>query len=278
MDTEYLKAKDCSLSLSKAPYMVGILNVTPDSFSDGGQFSSVEQAVKQAKLMLLEGATILDIGGESTRPDAEQVSVKTEIERVVPVICAILEQFPDVLISVDTSKSEVASEALKAGACIVNDVTGFLGDASMPTIVAETGAACILMFNARLLGAREDIVASAFTGWEKSIELAERAGIKRDSMILDPGIGFGTSREEDLLLIASLERLKEKSLPVMLGASRKRVTGELLGLGVDERLETTLATTVAGIEAGVEFFRVHDVQANKRAAAMAKLIYDKRNG
>lgn len=269
---------DRRLSLSEAPFIVGILNVTPDSFSDGGDFSSIEAAVGRARRMADEGSLIIDVGGESTRPDAVLVSVDEELERVVPVVEAIARMVPEALISIDTSKSQVAREALKAGACIVNDVTGFFGDDRMAAVVAEAKAACVLMYNSRMDSSDDDILKRVQKRWRQSVSRAVDAGVDKRSIILDPGIGFGTTREEDLRLLAFLGQLKKGGFPVLLGASRKRVTGDLLDLAVNQRLETTLATTVVGVESGVEFFRVHDVLENARSARMAKLIYDKRNG
>lgn len=265
-------------SFSSGPKIVGVLNVTPDSFSDGGDYCSVPMAVERAKRMVREGASIIDVGGESTRPNASSVDVGEEISRVCPVIKAIAASLPDVDISIDTTKPLVARAALDAGATIVNDVNGFLGDSDQAVVVADKQAACILMYNSRLDTSTGSVVDRVFQSWEKSVKTAIRAGVSEGVIVLDPGIGFGTTRDEDLVLLASLARFKSFGFPLMLGASRKRVTGEPLGLKLEQRLETTLATTVVGVEAGVELFRVHDVMENLRAANMAKLIYDKRNG
>ncbi len=268
------KFRGGSIELGGWPIVMGVLNVTPDSFSDGGAFVEVDSALAQVERMLEEGARIIDVGGESTRPDAVKVGADEEGRRVAPIVRAIVERFPDAIISVDTVKTAVAQMALDEGAHLVNDVSG-LGDVGMADLIAQFEAGCVLMFNARSMGIGESIVDSIRSGWRKSLELAAAAGIDRQRIVLDPGIGFGTSREQDLDILRGLRDLKSEGYPLLLGTSRKRITGDLLGLDVGDRYETTLATTVVGVEQGVEFFRVHDVAGNVKASRMAQLIYAK---
>lgn len=254
--------------------LFGILNVTPDSFSDGGQFADTAEAARRALAMLDEGAWAIDVGGESTRPGFEAVSAEVEARRVVPVVEAILEERANAMVSVDTSKAAVARAALKAGARIVNDVRGLLGDPELAGVVVEAGASVILMSNLREGGERVGGAIEAIcAAWERSLEVAARAGIGEDRIALDPGIGFGTTRAEDLEILRRLPELCARGFPVMLGASRKRVTAGPLGLPVGLRLETTIATTAAGVAAGVAFFRVHDVAENARFVSLLDMIH-----
>lgn len=251
-------------------YIMGILNVTPDSFSDGGKYNQLDAALKHAEEMAADGADILDVGGESTRPGHEQISVQEEIERVVPVIEKLSARF-DIPVSIDTYKSQVASAALEAGAVLVNDIWGLKYDERMADVIAKSGAACCLMHN-REKPEYVNFLPDVLVDLQKSINIAEKAGIAKEKIILDPGVGFGKTYEMNLEIIKQLNRLKFLEYPILLGTSRKSVIGLTLGLGEDEREEGTLVTTVMGILSGCAFVRVHDVKANKRAIQMAEAI------
>lgn len=268
-----LKFRGRELVLGEKTHIVGILNATPDSFSDGGLFPRVDDALRRIESMVQEGASFVDIGGESTRPNFDPISEKEEASRVLPIIELAKRQFPDIILSIDTTKSSVAKKALQAGVDIINDISGFQGDPDMALVVADARAACVLMRNARIVPIVGETIDSIFRFWEKSLAVAEKAGVTRNRIILDPGIGFGTTREQDLDILRNVARLRALGFALMIGVSRKRVTGELLDLPADQRLETTLATTVCAIQGGVDFLRVHDVKENARAVAMADLIY-----
>lgn len=255
-------------------YVMGILNVTPDSFSDGGNYNNIEAAVKRAKEMVEEGADIIDIGGESTRPGASYVSEDEEIQRVVPIIKAIKNEL-DVLISVDTYKSKTAEEAIKAGADIINDVWGFKKDSNMAKVVAKYEVPCILMHN------REDkpysnLMKNILEDLIDSINIALDAGVKRENIILDPGIGFAKTYEENLEVMNNLHKIVNIGFPVLLATSRKSMIGLALNLPVENRVEGTIATTVVGIMKGCKIVRVHDVLENKRACVMTDKILNNK--
>lgn len=261
------------LDFNKRTYIMGILNATPDSFSDGGIYNNIEAALKRAKEMVEEGVDVIDIGGESTRPGATYVEAEEEINRVIPIIKAIKKEL-DVLISIDTYKSQVAEEAIKAGADIVNDVWGLKKDKNMTKIIARYDVPCILMHN-RDERPYENLMRDLLEDLYESIDLAKKAGIKQDKIILDPGIGFAKNYEENLEVMNNLEKIVALGYPVLLAASRKRMIGYTLDLPVDQRLEGTLATTVIGIMKGCHMIRVHDVLENKRAALMTDKIIKK---
>jgi len=247
-------------------YIMGILNITPDSFSDGGKFITIKDVLAQTKRMVEEGADIIDIGGESTRPGAEPVSHEQEVLRIIPVIKALKEQI-DIPISVDTYRANTAYAALSAGADMVNDVWGLKHDPDMAKVVADFGVPVCIMHNsasAEYESLIEDIKASL----GKSIEIALKSGIRNENIIVDPGIGFGKTWEHNLDIMIALEKLKSLGYPLLLGTSRKSFIGKVLGGSVDERLEGTLATSVYGIVKGVDVLRVHDVLQNKRVAIM----------
>lgn len=255
-------------------YVMGILNVTPDSFSDGGNYNNIEAAVKRAKEMVEEGADIIDIGGESTRPGASYVSEEEEIQRVVPIIKAINKEL-DVLISVDTYKSKTAEEAIKAGADIINDVWGFKKDSNMAKVVAKYEVPCILMHN------REDkpysnLMKNILEDLIDSINIALDAGVKRENIILDPGIGFAKTYEENLEVMNNLHKIVNIGFPVLLATSRKSMIGLTLNVPVENRVEGTIATTVVGIMKGCKIVRVHDVLENKRACVMTDKILNNK--
>lgn len=254
----------------KEAYIMGILNVTPDSFSDGGKFQTLDTALKQAEKLIIDGADILDIGGESTRPGHTFVSIQEELERVIPMIEAIKKRF-DVPLSLDTYKSEVAYEGIKAGVDLINDIWGLKWDGGMAEVVAKEEIPICIMHN-RKDSMYTNFIEDVLADLRESIALAKKAGIKEDAIILDPGIGFAKTFEQNLLLMNQMERMLELSYPVLLGTSRKSMIGLALDLPVEQREEGTLATTVLGYEKGCRIFRVHDVKQNKRALKMAEAI------
>jgi len=251
-------------------YVMGILNVTPDSFSDGGKFTKIEEALKHAEEMIGEGAAILDIGGESTRPGYTKISDEEEISRVVPVIEAVKKEF-DIPVSVDTYKSKVAKAAIVAGADLINDIWGLKADSDMARLIAENKVACCLMHN-RDNTDYNNFVSDLLKDLRESVDIALRAGIRDDKIILDPGIGFAKTYEQNLMALKHLNRLQQLGYPILLGTSRKLVIGQTLDLPSEERMEGTLATTALGISAGCSFVRVHDVKENVRVLQMAEAI------
>jgi dihydropteroate synthase len=255
-----------TLPLHERTLVMGILNVTPDSFSDGGRFDQVERAVEHAREMVAEGADILDVGGESTRPTATPVSLEEELARVIPVIQRLVETV-DVPLSVDTYKAEVARQALEAGAHIINDVWGLKKDPEMAHVAAHYDVPVIIMHNrkeARYDSFLDDIRADLM----ESVEIARRAGVKDNRIILDPGIGFAKSYEENLYLMRHLDVVTDLGFPVLLGTSRKSMIGLTLDLPVDERVEGTAATVTCGIMKGCGIVRVHDVKEMVRVVRM----------
>ena len=268
-----LKCRDKNIELGKKTLIMGILNVTPDSFSDGGRYNNLDSALEQAKKMVEDGVDIIDIGGESTRPGHTQISVEEEIGRVVPVI-EMLSKELDIIISIDTYKYQVAEAALKAGAHIINDIWGLQYDnGEMAMLAAEYNVPVIAMHNQNGTEYSEDIILSMKKFFERTYEISDRYGISRDNIILDPGIGFGKGMEENIEVLARLEELRDMG-KILLGTSKKRFIGTILGgLSTDERVEGTVATTVIGIEKGVDIVRVHNVLENKRAALVADRIY-----
>lgn len=251
-------------------YVMGILNVTPDSFSDGGKWNQLDAALAHVEEMLADGMDIVDIGGESTRPGYTLLPDEQEISRVVPVIEAVRARF-DIPISVDTYKSRVAAAAVQAGADLVNDIWGLKYDPEMARVIADSGVACCLMHN-RKEAVYEDYLKDVHSDLEECVRLAKEAGIEEDKIILDPGIGFGKTLENNLTLMNHLEILNDIGYPVLLGTSRKSMIGLTLNLPSNEREEGTLATTVMGVMKGCGFVRVHNVKANKRAIAMTEAI------
>ena len=255
-------------------YIMGILNVTPDSFSDGGKYSRIDAALTHAEEMIRDGADIIDVGGESTRPGHQQITDEEEIERVAPVIETLKARF-DTPISVDTYKSAVAREALKAGADLVNDIWGLKYDPQMAGLIAESGATCCLMHN-RDNTDYGQFIPEFLDDMRECVRLADVAGISRNKIILDPGVGFGKTYEMNLEIISRLEVMHELGLPLLLGTSRKSVIGLTLELPSKEREEGTLVTTVYGVQKGCAFVRVHDVEKNKRAVKMTRALMEHR--
>lgn len=252
-------------------YVMGILNVTPDSFSDGGRWLERDAALRQAAKMAAEGAAIIDIGGESTRPGHRPVGAEEEAARVLPVIAAVKRE-TGLPVSVDTYQHETARLALEAGADMINDIWGLRYDGGeMARLIAQSGAACCLMHNRKSAEYR-DFMPELLEDLRGTLDLAAAAGIARERIILDPGIGFAKSCEQNLTAMHRLDELAALGCPVLLAASRKSVIGLSLGLPVQERLEGTLATTAIGVLQGATFVRVHDVKENLRAARMALAI------
>lgn len=256
-----------SLDYSKKTLIMGILNITPDSFSDGGKYNHLDQAVERAKQMVQDGADIIDIGGESTRPGFIKVSADEEIERVIPIIRAVSETV-NVPISIDTYKAEVAKEAIKAGAHIINDIWGAKADEDMPKVAAEFQVPIVLMhnrINQDYSVFYRDVVNDLF----ESISLVKHVGVKDENIILDPGIGFAKDLTYNLKMMRDLDKLVSLGYPVLLGTSRKSMIGGVLDLPVEERMEGTGATVCYGIQKGCQIMRIHDV---KEMARMAKMM------
>lgn len=254
-------------------YICGILNVTPDSFSDGGKYINQDAALKRAEEMLFEGAALIDIGGESTRPGYLPVSAEEECERVIPVLKRIKDNL-DIPISIDTSKVQVAREALLAGADVVNDIWGLSKEKKMGELLAKSKVCCILMHN-RDNNEYSDLISDVINDLKRSTEIAIQCGVSKERIILDPGIGFAKNYEQNLKVLKNLKSLHILEYPLLLGASNKSVIGESLNLPVGERLEGTLATTALAVENGYSFVRVHDVRANKRLIDMLQVIKHK---
>ena len=257
-------------NLNEKTYIMGILNVTPDSFSDGGKFNGVESALVQARKLIEDGADIIDVGGESTRPGAEYVSEEEEIKRVVPIIKAIKSEL-DVIISIDTYKSKTAEAAIKAGADIINDVWGAKYDKKIAYVAAKYNVPIILMHN-RENKPYKNLMQDVKLDLQESIDIVLSAGVKKENIILDPGIGFAKTYEENLIVMNNCNKIRDMGYPVLLGTSRKSMIGLTLNLPVNERVEGTVSTTVIGIMKGMNFIRVHDVLENKRAAVMTDAI------
>lgn len=251
-------------------YVMGILNVTPDSFSDGGKYNQMDKALFHVEEMIQEGMDILDIGGESTRPGYTLLSDEEEIARITPVIEKVKSKF-DIPVSLDTYKSQVALAGIQAGVDLINDIWGLKYDSRMAEVIASSNLPCCLMHNrkeAMYTCFMEDVAADL----SETIYLAKKAGIADEKIILDPGVGFGKTYENNLEAINHLEELKILGYPILLGTSRKSVIGLTLNLPAAERIEGTLATTVFGVMKGCAFVRVHDVKENVRAIKMAEAI------
>jgi dihydropteroate synthase len=263
-----------NFEIGKRTYVMGILNVTPDSFSDGGNFNNLDNALFHAKELIDQGADIIDVGGESTRPNHVMVDAEEELERVIPVIKALHLEF-DIPISVDTYKAVVAKEAVKAGAHLINDVWGFKKDPDMAKVAASLEVPCCLMHN-REKAEYQDYLQEVITDLKECVAIALHAGVRPENIMLDPGIGFAKSYEQNLELMNHLELLKELGYPVLLGTSRKSMIGNTLNLPPQERVEGTIATTAVGIMKGCDFIRVHDVLQNKRACMMTDAIVRKK--
>jgi dihydropteroate synthase len=272
-----LDGRCCSLVIDR-PYIMGILNVTPDSFSDGGRFLGLEQALDQGRRMAAEGADLVDVGGESTRPGARRVSAQEELDRVLPVIEALRREI-DLPLSIDTTKSSVARAAVAAGADFVNDISGLTFDEDMAGVVADSGAGVVVMHTSGRSDVMQkntcydDIVTEVIAALRTSIEIAVAAGIDRQKIAVDPGIGFGKDVAGNLELLRCTAALTELGRPILLGTSRKSFIGQVLGQDDSNgRFAGTLATIALGYAGGARLFRVHDVAAARHTAFMAKAV------
>ena len=267
---------DKTYNLSGRTHLIGVLNITPDSFSDGGKYFDwkidIKKVIDDALKMQNDGADLVDVGGESTRPGSQKISVDEELERVIPVVSGLKKRL-DIPISIDTYKHEVAKEALKEGAVIVNDISAFNFDKKMPEIISQYNASCVLMHikgtpnNMQSNPLYDDVVQEIYDYLSNSINIAEDAGIKQ--IIIDVGIGFGKTLEHNLILIKNLSRFKELNYPILLGTSRKSFIDKIYPTPLSERLDGTIASNTVGILNGANIIRVHDVAENKRAARVA---------
>jgi dihydropteroate synthase len=278
-------ARAGTLTAGPGPVVVGILNVTPDSFSDGGDFFDPEAAAEHAAAMLDEGADMLDVGGESTRPGSDPVSQEEEIRRVVPVLKRILSVRPEAVISVDTYRSGTAKAALEAGASLVNDVTALRGDPGMVSLIEEAACPVILMHmqgepkTMQKEPNYQDVVGEVRDFLAERAEYAVAAGVRLENIIVDPGIGFGKNLEHNLALLRNLDALVDLGFPVLIGTSRKSFVERITGAQeARDRVFGTVATTVLAFEQGATFFRVHDVRANRQALAVAEAVLHTSRG
>ena len=287
-----MKIGKYNFDLDHEPIIMGILNVTPDSFSDGGKFNNIDAALKQTEKMIHEGAKIIDVGGESTRPGYTLISDEEEISRVVPVIEAVKERF-NVAVSLDTYKADVAKAGIESGCDLINDVWGLKvsdvlkenskafaeanvtdpgypagANSKLAELVAGAGLPICIMHNKDNTN-YNNFVSDVVSGLKESLDIAHQAGIKDSQIILDPGVGFGKNFEQNLLIIKQVDKLRELGYPVLLGTSRKSVIGLALDVDRGERMAGTVATTVMGLERGCRIFRVHDVKENYQAMMMA---------
>ena len=268
-----MKIGNYSFDLENESVIMGILNVTPDSFSDGGKWNNIDVALKHTEQMIDEGAKIIDVGGESTRPGYTLISDEEETHRVVPVIEEIKKRF-DICVSLDTYKTNVARAGIDAGVDMVNDVWGLKwGAQDMAELVAKTGVAVCVMHN-KDNTIYDSYVNDVLAQLKDSIEIAHKAGVKDSQIVLDPGVGFGKDYQQNLVIIEQVDRLKELGYPILLGTSRKSVIGLTLDVDKDERMAGTVATTVMGYERGCRIFRVHDVKENYQAMMMTKAIME----
>lgn len=279
-----IEVKSKTLVFGRRTYIMGVLNVTPDSFSDGSKFMEVDKAVEHAKEMLAEGADIIDVGGESTRPGSKSVSAKQEKKRVLPVIERLAKE-SDAIISIDTAKAEVAKAALSAGASMVNDVSGLHFDPEMAKVAADHGVPVCIMHiqgtpnNMQKNPVYNDLMGEIINYLEEGLEIAKKAGILHGKIIVDPGIGFGKSVEHNLEILTRLRELKVLGCPILVGTSRKSVIGNVLDLPVEERLEGTAAAIAISIAKGVDIVRVHDVKHMTRVVKMTDaMVRRKENG
>ncbi len=272
-----LKCRRLELPVNERPIIMGVLNVTPDSFSDGGRYHTLEAALDRARRMVAEGADIVDVGGESTRPGARPVELKEELRRVIPVVERLCDEL-SVPISIDTYKSEVARQALKAGAHMVNDISALRFDANMPRLVARTGAGLVLMHmkgTPRSMQRKpryDDTISEIYRFLDRQVRRAVEAGLARDHLVLDPGIGFGKRVHDNLLILNRLDEFLGLGLPLLVGVSRKSFIGQVLDLPVDDRLEGTAAALALAVARGASILRVHDVRAMVRVARMARAV------
>lgn len=272
---DIIKLGKKDFNIRKETLIMGILNVTPDSFSDGGHYNSVDRAVQHAKGMIKDGAHIIDVGGESTRPGYTKISDEEEIERITPVIEALVKEV-DAPLSIDTYKSKVAEAAVQSGVSIINDIWGAKYDPEIASVAAQYNVPIILMHN-RENSDYSDLISDMKKDLEESIEIALQRGVKDEQIILDPGIGFAKSQEDNMMVMRHLEEFVSLGYPLLLGTSRKSMIGYALDLPVEERLEGTIASVCLGIEKGSHIVRVHDVKEIARAAKMMDIMLGKRS-
>jgi dihydropteroate synthase len=272
-----LKIRNTEFDLTKRTYLIGILNITPDSFSDGGKYFNTESAINRAEQIEAEGADLIDIGAESTRPGSESITPKEELKRLVPVLKVVRKRLK-IPISVDTYKSEVAKAVLQEGADMINDISGLNFDKNMVEVIAKSNVPCIIMHikgkpkNMQKNPHYEDTMAEIYDYIEHSLNKAQSAGINLKKTIIDPGIGFGKRLEDNYTILRRLSELKGLGRPIAVGPSRKSFIGLTLNLPVNERLEGTLAACVMAIINGANFLRVHDMKSVKRAAVMTDVL------
>ena len=265
------------LDLSRRPHIMGVLNVTPDSFSDGGRYLDPQLALRRAEQLIEEGADIIDIGGESTRPGADPVSLSEELGRVLPVVEG-LSSPEGVIISVDTYKSQVAQRAIDAGAHLINDPSGLRFDSQMAQVIARAGAGLVIMHikgkpkDMQVNPQYDDLMGEIYSWLDQGAQLALQAGVARERIVVDPGIGFGKRPQDNLVILRRLDELKGLGYPILIGPSRKSFIGEVLGLPVEDRLEGTAAAVALGVAKGAKILRVHDVKGLGRVARMAYAI------
>ncbi len=255
---------------------MGVLNVTPDSFSDGGQYFDAQRAIDHAHAMIAQGAHLIDIGGESTRPGASSVSVQEELRRVIPVVEAI-SRLPAVLVSIDTSKSEVMRQAVAAGACVINDVRALTEPHALEVAAATTAAICLMHMQAQPATMQtaphyDDVVSEVRDYLQQRIQICEQAGIQRNRLIIDPGIGFGKTLQHNLTLLAHLSSFDALKCPLLIGVSRKSMMSQLLNRAVDERVHGGVALATAAVLAGAKIIRAHDVAATVDAIRVATAL------
>ena len=265
---------ETEIDFRKETIIMGIVNVTPDSFSDGGKYGRVDVALKHAEEMIRDGAKIIDIGGESTRPGHAPVSYEEELERTMPIIEAITREL-SCAVSIDTYKAGVAEEAMKAGAHIINDIWGAKREPKIAEVAAKYGAPIILMHNREVTEYEGALMHEVIADLEESIAIALAAGVERENVWLDPGIGFAKDTAQNIVVMQGLQKIADMGYPQLLGASRKSLIGNVLGLPVEERLEGTSATVCYGIERGCHIIRVHDVKEIARAARMMDVLTGK---
>jgi len=270
--------QDWCINPDKETLVMGIVNVTPDSFSDGGKFYSTKDAIAHASKLICEGADIIDIGGESTRPGANEISSSDELKRVIPVIKGIRSNNPDILISIDTTKAIVAKEAVEVGANIINDVSGLSFDSQMPKTVASLNAPIIIMHmkgnprNMQKNPEYKDLIDEILDYFKERIKIATKAGIDREMIILDPGIGFGKTIEHNFQILSKLNKFNKLELPLLIGPSRKSFIGLTLNLSPEDRVDGTAATVALGVNNGARIVRVHDVEKMKRVVTITERI------
>ena len=270
--------QDWCINPDKETLVMGIVNVTPDSFSDGGKFYSTKDAIAHASKLICEGADIIDIGGESTRPGANEISSSDELKRVIPVIKGIRSNNPDILISIDTTKAIVAKEAVEVGANIINDVSGLSFDSQMPMTVASLNVPIIIMHmkgnprNMQKNPEYKDLIDEILNYFKERIKIATKAGIDREMIILDPGIGFGKTVEHNFQILSKLNKFNKLELPLLIGPSRKSFIGLTLNLSPEDRVDGTAATVALGVNNGARIVRVHDVEKMKRVVTITERI------